>query len=68
MQHNFMWIWHYHDNAPWEGEYVPIAQVQAVKLAFAMLSHPRLGCTATGKILGYDTIKLVLTKFSEPID
>jgi hypothetical protein len=48
------------------GDYLPVGQVQDMNLAFAMLSHPRLGCAATGRILGYDTIKLVLAKFSEP--
>ena len=50
------------------GEYLTVGQVQAINLAFAMLSHHRLGCAAVGRILGYDTIKLVLAKFSEPLD
>jgi hypothetical protein len=44
------------------GDYLTVGQVQAMNLAFAMLSHPRLGCAAVGRILGYDTIKLVLAK------
>ena len=48
------------------GDYLPVAQAQAMNLAFAMLSHPRLGCAAAGRILGCDTIKLVLAQFSEP--
>lgn len=47
------------------GYYLTVGQVQGMKLAFAMLSHPRLGGAAAGRILGYDTIKLVLAKFSE---
>lgn len=47
------------------GYYLTVGQVQCMKLAFAMLSHPRLGGAAAGRILGYDTIKLVLAKFSE---
>ena len=47
--------------------YLTVAQVQAMNLAFAMLDHPRLGCAAAGRILGYDTIKLVLAKCYGPI-
>jgi hypothetical protein len=36
-----------------------------MKLAFAMLGHPILGRAAAGGVLGYDTINLVLAKFSE---
>jgi hypothetical protein len=50
------------------GDYLTVAQVQAMNLAFAMLSHPRLGCAAAGRILGYDTIKLVLAKCSQPMN
>lgn len=46
------------------GCYLPVGQVQGMELAFAMLSHPRLGCAASGRILSYDIIKLVLAKFS----
>ena len=48
------------------GYYLPVGQVQDMKFAFAMISHPRLGCAAVGRTLGYDTIKLVLAKFSQP--
>jgi hypothetical protein len=54
------------DNNEDGGEYLTVGQVQAMNLAFTMLSHPRLGCAAAGRILGYDTIKLVLAKFSQP--
>lgn len=48
------------------GDYLPVGQVQAMNLAFTMLAHPRLGRAAAGRILGYDTIKLVLGQFSPP--
>jgi hypothetical protein len=48
------------------GYYLTVGQVQGMELAFAMISHPRLGCAAAGRILGYDTIKLVLANFSQP--
>ena len=54
------------DNNEDGGDFLTVGQVQAMTLAFAMLSHPRLGCAAAGKTLGYDIIKLVLSKFSEP--
>jgi hypothetical protein len=47
------------------GDYLTVGQVQNMNLSFAMLSHPRLGCATAGRILGYDTVKLVLAKFSE---
>ena len=50
------------------GDYLTVAQVQAMNLAFAMLGHPRLGRAAAGRILGYDTIKLVLAKCSQPMN
>jgi hypothetical protein len=55
------------DNDEEGGEFLTVGQVQDMNLAFAMLGHPRLGCAAAGSILGYDTIKLVLAKFCEPI-
>ena len=55
------------DNDESGGDFLPVGQVQAMNLAFAMLGHPRLGCAAAGRILGYDTIKLVLAQFSEPL-
>ena len=60
-QHNFRFVLDDEDG----GDFLTVAQVQGMKLAFAMVSHPRLGCAAAGKILGYDTIKLVLSKFCE---
>ena len=48
------------------GHYLTVGQVQGIELAFAMISHPRLGRAASGRILGYDTIKLILAKFSQP--
>ena len=56
------------DNDESGGYFLPVVQVQAMNLAFAMLSHPRLGCAAAGRILGYDTIKLVLAKCSQPMN
>ncbi len=50
------------------GYFLPVGQVQAMNLAFAMLGHPRLGCAAAGSIVGNDSIKLVLAQFSEPLN
>ena len=50
------------------GDFLTVGQVQAMNLAFAMLGHPRLGCAAAGRVLGYDTIKLVLAQFSLPMN
>ena len=62
---NFRFV--FDDNNESGGEFLPVGQVQAMNLAFAMLAHPRLGRAAAGRILGYDTIKLVLAQFSEPL-
>jgi len=47
--------------------YVPIAQMQAMQLSFAMIIHPRLGYTASGKVLGVDIIKLILSNVFEEL-
>ena len=40
---------------------LPVTQIQDMRLAFAMLTHARLGEAALGNILGNDTVKLILS-------
>ncbi len=63
---NFMCVWQIDDNDFWNISRVPIAQVQAMQLAFAMIAHPRLGCAGGGRKLGGDVIKLILANVFEP--
>jgi hypothetical protein len=56
---NFQASWPLDDQE--EIEYVPIAQARNVQLAFAMITHPRLGSTAAGKVLSYDSVKHILS-------
>jgi hypothetical protein len=46
-------------------DFVPIAQLQALQLAFCMLGHGRLGGGGAGRGLSGDVIKLILMKMLE---
>lgn len=41
-------------------DWIPIAKTQEMMVAFAMLTHSRLGQDAPGHIIGSDTIKMIL--------
>ncbi len=58
-EENFKLIHTAGDPDDW-GELLPYGKIQEMQLAFAMISHPRLGRSALGKILGTDTIKLII--------
>ena len=44
-----------------EGEHLPTVKVQAMKLAFAMVLHSRLGAASRGRFLGDDNVKMILS-------
>ena len=43
-----------------EGEHLPTNKVQAMKFAFAMVLHSRLGAASGARVLGDDNVKLIL--------
>jgi hypothetical protein len=60
MERNFQDVWA--SNEMMEVVWLPIAKVQEMKLAFAMLGHPRLGRSAVCGALSCDVIKLILSE------
>ena len=62
-ERNFKRIWKHDDD--FDCDVLPIAQLQALQLAFCMLSHGRLGCGGAGRDLSGDVIKLILMKMLE---
>jgi hypothetical protein len=62
-QRNFQNVWKHDDN--YDYDCLPIAQLQALQLAFCMLSHGRLGGGGAGRDLSSDVIKLILMKMLE---
>lgn len=44
-----------------QGEHLPIGQVQAMKLAFAMAMHARLGAASGARVLWNDNVKMILS-------
>jgi len=48
-----------------DGDKIPIAQWREMQLAFCMINHGRLGSNASGRVLGCDVIKLILTQVME---
>lgn len=44
-----------------QGEHLPTAKVQAMKLAFAMALHPRLGAASMARVLSEDNVKMILS-------
>jgi hypothetical protein len=62
-QRNFQNVWRHDD---WYSfDCLPIGQLQALQLAFCMLSHGRLGSGGVGRDLSSDVIKLILMKMLE---
>lgn len=49
------------DDSDYENsDFIPVAQMQEIQVAFAMIAHSRLGQDAAGHILGPDTIREIL--------
>jgi len=62
-QRNFQDVWRHDDWLSYDC--LPIAQLQALQLAFCMLGHGRLGGGGAGRGLSGDVIKLILMKMLE---
>ncbi len=62
-ERNFQNIWRCEDEEDYDK--IPIAQWREMQLAFCMINHGRLGSNASGRVLGCDVIKLILTQVME---